>query len=73
MGKPPFSVLHLHNPIEPNRAGCIIIDESMSFSSDPYVLNKLFRMTNKGELVPVLFKDEDKAQAVVTVINKMEL
>ena len=73
MGVPPFMILPIFDPLDERRNGFIVIDQTLSYSSNPYELNKLFRMSNDGKLIPVLFVDEDKAQAVVTALNRMKL
>jgi hypothetical protein len=75
MGKPTFSVLKIHDPLSPDgsRDGFIIIDEELSYSSNPYELNKLFKMLDKGQLIPALFKSEEMAEEVCYACNRIRV
>jgi hypothetical protein len=75
LGAPKFSVLKIHDPLVTNgsRDGFIIIDESISFSSNPYDLNKIFKMSNDGRLIPALFKNPETAEEVCFAVNRMRL
>lgn len=74
LGRPEFSLLRVKDPLAPNKArdGYIIIDESIATSSNPYELNKLFRM-GKNKLVPVLFKSREMAEEVVYACNRIRV
>jgi len=73
-GNPTFSVLKIHDPLAPDgsRDGFIIIDETLTYSSNPYELNKLFKMT-KDKLIPALFKSEEMAEEVCFACNRIRV
>jgi hypothetical protein len=75
MGKPKFSVLKIVDPLVPTgeRDGFLIIDEEVSFSSNPYDLNKLFKMTKDNKLIPALFKSEEMAETVCYACNRIRV
>jgi hypothetical protein len=75
LGTPKFSVLEIYDPLvqDKSRNGFIIIDETLSLSSNPYELNKLFKMTDKGQLVPALFKSREMAEEVCYACNRIRV
>lgn len=75
MGKPEFSLLRVTDPLQPDgsRDGYLIIDETISFSSNPYELNKLWKMTNQGKMIPALFKSREMAEEVCYACNRIRV
>lgn len=74
-GQPTFSVLKISDPLvkDGSRDGFLIVDEGLNFSSSPYELNKLFKMTNDGKLVPALFKSQEMAEEVCYACNRIRI
>jgi hypothetical protein len=74
-GMPKFSVLKISDPTVPTgeRDGYLIIDETLSFSSNPYDLNKLFKMTNDRRLIPAIFKSQEMAEEVCYACNRIRV
>jgi hypothetical protein len=74
MGAPKFVVLPIIDPLNTNRGGSIIIEEKISVESDPHKLNVLFRIPNKGgNLIPVLFKNQEMAEEVCYACNRIKV
>lgn len=75
LGQPKFLVLKISDPFVPTgeRDGWIVIEDSMSFSSNPYELNRLFRMSNNNRLIPALFKNEEMAETVCYACNRIRI
>lgn len=74
-GNPTFSVLKIHDPLSPDgsRDGFIIIDETFTYSSNPYELNRLYKMTNDRRLIPALFKSNEMAEEVCFACNRINV
>lgn len=74
-GNPTYSVLKIHDPLAPDgsRDGFLIIDETLSVSSNPYELNRLYKMTRNNKLIPALFKSEEMAEEVCYACNRIRL
>jgi hypothetical protein len=75
MGTPTYSVLRIYDPLAPDgsRDGFVVIDEELSYSSNPYELNKLFKMTKDNKLIPALFKSEEMAEEVCYACNRIRI
>jgi hypothetical protein len=73
LGSPKFSTLKVTDFLDPNREGWIIVDETISFSSNPYELNRVFKMTEDKRLIATLFKSEEMAETVCYACNRIRI
>jgi hypothetical protein len=75
MGNPVFDILYVPDPFDASRTGYIIIDETYTNAAgaNPLTMNKLFKMTKDGKLIPALFKTREIAEEVCYACNKVVL